>query len=86
MVNGKLLINLSVRSYGWGMVYLGGLVLPTGVTASFSKPNLVSGPSVLTLTANKNAVSATVPLTIFAQGNGRVHPISILIVVSPPGS
>jgi hypothetical protein len=86
MVAGKLTINLAVKSYGWGTVYLGGLVLPAGVTGSFSQSSLVSGSSTLTLTASKSVTSATVPLTIFAQGNGRVHPITVLIVVAPPTS
>jgi hypothetical protein len=86
MVNGKATINLAVKSYGWGMVYLGGLELPAGVSGSFTSPNLISGRSILTLTATASAKSATVPLTIFSQSNGRVHPITVLLVVVPPTS
>ena len=86
MVNGKATINLAVKSYGWGVVYLGGLTLPPGVSASFTTTSLASGPSVLTLTANRSAKSDTVQLTIFGQSKGRVHPITVLLVVAPPTS
>ena len=86
MAAGKITINLAVQSYGWGIVYLGGLVLPANVSGSFSVPTLTSGSSVLTLTATKSAVSATVPVTIFAQSKGRVHPVTVLVTIVPPTS
>jgi hypothetical protein len=86
MAAGKITINLTVKSYGWGLVYLGGLVLPAGVTGTFTKASLTSGLSTLTLTASKSAVNATIPLTIFSQSNGRVHPVTVLITVAPPTS
>jgi hypothetical protein len=86
MVGGKITIKLAVKSYGWGMVYLGGLELPAGVSASFTAPSLVSGPSILTLTAGTSAKSATVPITIFSQGKGRIHPVTVLLTIVPPTS
>jgi hypothetical protein len=75
-----------VNSFSFGAVTLAVTGLPVGVTATLSQQNLVSGVSTLTLTAAKTAVNQTVPITLWAYGNSRVHSATFYVHVIPPVS
>jgi hypothetical protein len=83
MSAGKLSIPLQVRSYSYGTVRLSVSGLPSGVSGYFSPSALVSGNSVLTLSATSSAKWQTVPVTIFATSGSRVHTITIWVAVRP---
>lgn len=83
MSAGRLSIPLQVRSYNYGTVRLSVSGLPSGVSGYFSPSTLVSGNSVLTLSATSSAKWQTVPVTIFATSGSRVHTITIWVAVRP---
>jgi hypothetical protein len=83
MVAGTVSIPVQVRSFGYGSVGLSVSGLPAGVTSSFSTSSLVSGNSVLTLSAASSATSGQIPVTIFGTSAGRVHSITVMVTVSP---
>ena len=82
MISGKTVVTVRVTSFGFVSVNLSVTGLPSGVTASFSEPALVSGVSTLTLSANKSAGAQTVPITLCAIGSGRVHNVTFNVQVS----
>ena len=83
MAAGKASIPLQVRSFGFGSVNLSVSGLPAGVSSSFSTSSLVSGSSVLTLSASSSAAGAEIPVTIFGTSGGRVHSITVMVAIAP---
>jgi hypothetical protein len=72
-----------VNSFGFGPVALSVTGVPAGVSGSFSQTSLTSGAVTLTLTASKTAVAKTVPITLWAEGNDRVHTATFYVEVVP---
>jgi hypothetical protein len=86
MTSGRAAATIRVNSYNFGTVNLDISGLPKGVTASFSKPSLMSGASVLTLTASSSSTSQTVPVTLWGVSGDRVHNVTFNVAVTPnPG-
>jgi hypothetical protein len=83
MSGGKVVSTIHVNSYGFGAVNLSVTGLPSGVTASFTNSNLVSGVSTLTLWASASAANQTVPLTLWAVSGSRVHSATFNVHVMP---
>jgi hypothetical protein len=83
MSSGKVAATARVSSYGYGTVSLKVTGLPSGVTASISNSNLVSGVAPITLTASSSAVNQTVPITLWAVSGSRVHTITFNVHVVP---
>jgi hypothetical protein len=83
MVSGKTVVTALINSFGSGAVTLSTTGLPSGVTATISQPTLVSGVATLTLTAAKNAMAQTVPITLWAVTGGRVHSVTFSVQVVP---
>lgn len=83
MVNGALTIPLQVKSFGFGPVHLSARGLPQGVNAAFSSSSLVSGSSILTLTASSTAAAQRVPITIFGTAPNRTHSLTLWVKVNP---
>jgi hypothetical protein len=84
MSAGSLVATARVASYGYGAVALSITGLPSGVTASISNGNLVSGAATVTFTAAKTAVNQTVPITLWAVSGNRVHTATFNVHVVPP--
>jgi hypothetical protein len=85
MTSGTAVATVRVNSFGFGRVALSATGMPSGVSASISNPNLTSGVAKLTISANKYAAWQTVPITLWAAGNGRVHSVTINVTVVPAG-
>jgi hypothetical protein len=83
MSAGKTVVTAIVNQFGAGAVTLSVSGLPAGVTAAISQPTLSSGVSTITLTAASNATAQTVPLTLWAVSNGRVHSVTFYVQVVP---
>ncbi len=83
MTSGKAVATARVNSFGFGPVALTLSGLPAGVGASFSQQNLVSGVVTVSMTAAKTAISQTVPVTLFATGNNRLHSVTFYLKVVP---
>jgi Right handed beta helix region len=83
MTSGKAVVVVRVDSFGAGAVALRATGLPSGVTASISEPNLVSGVLKVTLSASAGAVTQTVPITIWGVGTGRLHSVRFQLAVAP---
>jgi hypothetical protein len=83
MSNGTAVATVRVNSFGSGPVTLTATGMPSGVTASISDTSMVSGVATLTLSATKTAAWQTVPITLWATGNGRVHSVTIDVTVVP---
>jgi Right handed beta helix region len=84
MSAGKVVSTARVNSFGYGAVSLKVTGLPSGVSASLSTANLVSGAATVTLTATKAAVNQTVPITLWAVSGSRVHSVTFNVHVVPP--
>ena len=82
MNSGKATATVRVTSFAFGPVTLSITGLPVGVTASFSKSTLVSGVSLLTLSANTGATAQSVQITLWAIGSGRNHSVTFNVYVS----
>jgi hypothetical protein len=83
MTDGTAVATVRVNSFGSGPVTLTATGMPSGVTASISDTSMVSGVATLTLSATKTAAWQTVPITLWATGNGRVHSVTIDVTVVP---
>lgn len=83
MSAGHAVATVNVHSFGTGSVALRVTGLPTGVTASISQPNLVSGIAKLTLSASASAATQTVPITLWGATSGRVHSVTFQVSVAP---
>ncbi len=83
MSDGTAVATVRVNSFGFGPVTLAATGMPSGVTASISDTSMVSGVATLTLSAAKTAARQTVPITLWAAGNGRVHSVTIDVTVVP---
>jgi hypothetical protein len=84
MSGGVAEATVRVNSFGFGPVALSATGLPAGVSASFSNAEMMtSGVSTLTLSAGKTAAKQTVPITLWAEGSGRVHSVTIGVTVVP---
>jgi hypothetical protein len=83
MSGGIATINVTTRSFDFGAASLSTSALPPGVSASFSAWTLTNGDSVLTLRASGGAAYQTVPVTIFAASGGRVHSVTVSVLISP---
>jgi hypothetical protein len=83
MSSGKTVASIRVNSFGFGPVTLKATGLPSGVSASISNGNLVSGVATLTLSATKYAVNQTVPITLFGVSGSRVHSVTFNVHVVP---
>ncbi len=86
MSAGSVVATARVVSYGYGAVALKVTGLPSGVSASISNGNLVSGTATITFTAAKAAVAQTVPITVWATSGDRVHSSTFNVKVVPPAS
>jgi hypothetical protein len=84
MSAGKVVSTARVNSFGYGTVSLKVTGMPSGVSASLSNGNLVSGAATVTLTATKAAVNQTVPITLWAISGSRVHSVTFNVHVVPP--
>ena len=82
MTSGLATATVRVNSFQFGTVNLSVSRLPSGVTASFSNANLTSGYSTLTLTASATATAQTVPVTLWAVSNDRVHSATFNLTVT----
>lgn len=83
MSNGTVSIPLQVKSFGYGPVSLSVTALPRGVWGYFSSSTLTSGSTILTLRAAPSASTQTIPITVLATGNGRVHTLTMEVYVRP---
>ncbi len=83
MAKGSATMPLFIHSYGYGAVNLQVTGLPSGVWASFSQNNLVSGTVNVHFGASTSAGYKTVPITIWATSGSRVHSITINLTVTP---
>jgi hypothetical protein len=86
MVSGQAVATVRVNSFSFGTVTLSVTGLPAGVTATLSQKSLVSGVVTLTLKAAKTAVNQNVPITLWVNGNSRVHSATFYVHVIPPTS
>ena len=82
MSSGRATATVRVNSFNFGAVNLSVSGLPAGVTASFSKPTLTSGYSILTLTASSTSAAQTVPVNLWAVSGDRVHSATIKLTVN----
>jgi hypothetical protein len=82
MSAGKAVATARVNSFGYGTVKLQVSGLPSGVAASLSSANLVSGAVTVTFTASSNAVKQTVPITLWGISGSRVHSVTFYVNVS----
>lgn len=82
MVAATVSANVRVSSFGYGPVSLKVSGLPSGVTASLSQSCLTSGAATLVFKAAPNAVTQTVPVTLWATSGSRVHSVTFYIQVS----
>jgi Right handed beta helix region len=83
MSSGKVVATARVNSFGYGSVSLKVTGLPSGVSASISNGNLVSGVATVTLTAAHSAANQTVPVTLWAVSGNRVHSVTFNVHVVP---
>ena len=83
MAKGSVTVPLFIHSYGYGAVNLQITGLPSGVWASFSQNNLVSGAVSVHFGASTSAGYKTVPITIWATSGSRVHSITVNLTVTP---
>jgi hypothetical protein len=74
---------IRVSSFGYGAVSLRATGMPSGVSASISNANLVSGVATLTLSASSTATDKTVPITLWATSGSRVHSVTFNLHVVP---
>jgi len=86
MASGQSIATARVNSFAFPAVTLAVTGLPAGVTATLSQQSLISGVVTLTLKAVKTAVNQTVPITLWAYGNSRVHSATFYVHVIPPTS
>jgi hypothetical protein len=83
MTAGTATATVRVKSFSFGSVALKVNGLPAGVSATLSQQNLVSGVVTLTLSASKTAKAQTVPISLWAYGNNRVHSATFYVKVVP---
>lgn len=82
MSSGVATATVRVNSFDFGTVNLSVSGLPSGVSASFSAPSLVSGFSTLTLIASSTSVAQTLPVTLWAISGDRVHSATFNLTVN----
>jgi Legume lectin domain/Chitobiase/beta-hexosaminidase C-terminal domain/MBG domain (YGX type)/Right handed beta helix region len=83
IASGKAVANVNLKSFGNGPVNLRVSGVPSGVGATLSQQNLVSGSVTLTFVSSLSAVAQNVPITIWATGGSRVHSVTFYLQVSP---
>jgi hypothetical protein len=83
MSAGKAVATIWVNSFGYGAVNLKATGMPSGVSASISNANLVSGAATLTLSATSSATNKTVPITLWATSGSRVHSVTFYVHMVP---
>ncbi len=83
MSSGKTVSTIRVNSFGSGTVSLTATGMPSGVSASISNANLLSGVATLTLSATSSAANQTVPITLWATSGSRVHSVTFNVHVVP---
>lgn len=83
MSSGKGAATVRVKSFGFGTVNLHLTGLPSGVSASISNANLVSGVANISFSASSSAVSGTIPVTLWAVSGSRVHSVTFYLHVVP---
>jgi hypothetical protein len=83
MSGGKAVSTIRVNSFGSDAVSLRAMGMPSGVSASISNANLVSGVATLTLSATNSAANQTVPITLWATSGDRVHSVTFNVHVVP---
>jgi hypothetical protein len=86
MSSGKAAAAARVKSFGFGTVNLHLTGLPSGVSASISNANLVSGVANISFSASSSAVNQTVPVTLWAVSGSRVHNVTFYLHVVPAQS
>jgi len=84
MSAGKAVATARVSSFGFGAVSLRVTGMPTGVSASVSNANIVSGVATITISATSAATNQTVPITLWATSGGRVHSATFNVSVIHP--
>jgi hypothetical protein len=78
----KAVATARVNSFAYDNVSLRITGLPAGVTASLSQSSLVSGAVTVTFTAAPKATKQTVPITLWAASESRVHFVTFYLNVS----
>jgi hypothetical protein len=84
MSAGKTVATARVNSFGYGPVSLSVTGMPSGVSASISNANLVSGVATITISAVSSAKNQTVPITLWAVSGSRVHSVTFSVSVVHP--
>jgi hypothetical protein len=80
---GQATINLTVKPLGSGTVALETGALPTGVTASIDTSATTGGHPTITVKASSQAITKTVPLTIYARSGRQLHTVTVNVAISP---
>lgn len=83
MSGGVASATVRVNSFGFGPVSLSVTGMPSGVGAWLSQQYLSSGVVTLNVYAQNWAANQTVPITLWASGNGRVHSVTFYVHVIP---